>query len=665
MKRSYPALNYVAFATLLTACVHTPKPTPSSADNGASHSAKNAAAFNYSPPLQPEGASGYTDKSGWATSKFAVAAANPLATDAGYQVLKAGGSAVDAAIAVQMVLGLVEPQSSGIGGGAFLLHHDGKSTQAFDGRETAPAGVDEKLFVKADGKPMAFMEGVVGGRSVGTLGTVHMLQMAHRQHGKLAWAQLFIPAIRLATDGFKVSPRLHTLLSNEVQLKKDPVAAAYFYDAQGKAWPVGHVLQNLEYAAVLQRIAALGAKGLSQGEFAEATVQKVQQHPSNPGKLSLADLANYQTKLREPLCHDYSAQGREYRICGMPPPSSGAIAVGQILGMLEHTNASRLPLDRIKQAALIVNCVRAPCPQTIAQATADSIPSTTPHNNGLLSNTTVDYAPSADWLHLYTEAARLAFADRAQYVADPDFVSAPAGSWASLLAPEYLASRAKLIGAQANKSPAAGQPSGAKIAYASMPDQPEYGTSHISIIDGSGNALSMTTTIEDAFGARQMVNRGKGLSGGFLLNNELTDFSFAPTDAAGSPIANRVQPGKRPRSSMSPTLVFDKATGQVLMSAGSPGGSLIIHYTAKTLYGALNWGLNTQQAINLPNFAATGAPTLLEEKRFPPATVDALKARGHEVREQTLTSGLQAIQRTPAGFFGGADPRREGVVMGD
>jgi gamma-glutamyltranspeptidase / glutathione hydrolase len=611
VKRSYIALNSVALAVILSACASAP------------NSAKDTVIFNYSPPLQPEGASGYTDKPGWATSKFAVAAANPLATNAGYQVLKAGGSAVDAAIAVQMVLGLVEPQSSGIGGGAFLLHHDSKTTQAFDGRETAPAGVTEQLFIKADGKPMAFIEGVVGGRSVGAMGTVHMLEIAHRQHGKLPWAQLFRPAIRLATDGFKVSYRLHKLLSNEEQLKKDPVAAAYFYDAQSKAWPVGHVLQNPEYAAVLQRIAAQGAQALSQGEFAEATVKKVQQHPSNPGKLSLADLANYQTKLRDPLCHDYSATSREYRICGMPPPSSGAIAVGQILGILNETNAARLPLDQ--------------------------------------SN----YTPSADWLHLYTEASRLAFADRAQYVADPDFVSAPSGSWASLLAPDYLASRAKLIGPQANKAPAAGKPSGAKTAYAPMPDQPEYGTSHISIIDGWGNALSMTTTIEDAFGARQMVNRGKGLAGGFLLNNELTDFSFAPTDAAGSPIANRVQPGKRPRSSMSPTLVFDKATGQVVMSAGSPGGSLIIHYTAKTLYGVLNWGLNTQQAINLPNFAATGAPSLLEEKRFPPATIDALKARGHEVREQALTSGLQAIQRTTVGFFGGADPRREGVVMGD
>jgi gamma-glutamyltranspeptidase/glutathione hydrolase len=270
-----------------------------------------------------------------------------------------------------------------------------------------------------------------------------------------------------------------------------------------------------------------------------------------------------------------------------------------------------------------------------------------------------------DFLHHYTEASRLAFADRAQYVADPDFVQAPAGDWKSLVAPDYLASRAKLIGEQSVKVAKPGVPAGAKSAYAPMAYQIEYGTSHISIVDGFGNALAMTTTIEDAWGARQMVNRGKGLSGGFLLNNELTDFSFAPTDVEGKPIANRVQPNKRPRSSMSPTLIFDKATDQVVASVGSPGGALIIHYTAKTIYGMLNWGLNAQEAINLPNFGSLNGPTILEEKRFPAATVEALKARGHEIREVNMTSGLQGIQKTASGFFGGADPRREGVVRGD
>ncbi len=588
--------------------------------------------FAYSVPQQPEGASGYTEKPGWATTKFAVAAANPLATDAGYQVLKAGGSAIDAAIAVQMVLALVEPQSSGIGGGAFLLHANGGKVEAFDGRETAPAAADEKLFVGADGKPMVFIDGVVGGRSVGVPGTVRMLEMAHKQHGKLAWAQLFKPAITLAEGGFKVSARLATLLKTEQHLKKDPVAAAYFYKPNGEPLDVGTTLRNQPLADVLKKIAASGAKGLLEGEVARAIVTKVQSHPTNPGKLSLADLAGYQAKKREPICHDYRAQARDYRICGMPPPSSGAIAVGQILGILNHTPAATLALDT---------------------------------GMGGLPGTTGP-APSADWLHLYTEASRLAFADRAQYLGDPDFVQPPGGNWMSLLDPAYLAERAKLIaaqpGGQSMKVAKPGTPGGTKSAYAPMPEQPEYGTSHISIVDAYGNAIAMTTTIEDAFGSRQMVN-------GFLLNNELTDFSFSPTDASGAPVANRVQPNKRPRSSMAPTLVFDKATGQLVMSGGSPGGALIIHYTAKTLYGVLNWGLMPQQAINLPNFGSLNGPSLLEEKRFTPATVEALKARGAEVREMNMTSGLQAIARGQAHgkplWLGGADPRREGVVMGD
>ncbi len=565
-------------------------------------------------PNQPEGASGYTEKPGWATKKFAVAAANPLATDAGYQILKAGGSAVDAAIAVQMVLTLVEPQSSGIGGGAFLLHYNGKTTEAFDGRETAPAAVDENLFVGADGKPLPFIEGVVGGRSVGAPGVVKMLEMVHKQYGKLAWSALFSPAISLADNGFKVSPRLNTLLTFEQYLKKDPVATAYFYDVQGNPWPVGHTLKNPELAAVLKRIAAEGSRAMSQGDIAQAIIDKVQKHSSNPGKLTLQDLANYQPKKREPICTDYKANSKDYRLCGMPPPSSGAIAVAQILGILSHTHAATISLQ--------------------------------------------DSLPAPQWLHLYTEASRLAFADRAQHLGDPDFVTPPGDNWANLVAPTYLAERAKLIGEQSMKTGKPGVPGPVKVAYGLGADQPEYGTSHISIIDGFGNAISMTTTIEDAFGSRQMVK-------GFLLNNELTDFNFAPNDAEGKPTANRVQPGKRPRSSMAPTLVFDKATGEVLISGGSPGGALIIHYTAKTLYGVLNWGLNTQQAINLPNFGATGVPTLLEEKRFPSATVDYLKSKGHEVRELNMTSGLQAIQRTSTGFFGGADPRKEGVVLGD
>jgi gamma-glutamyltranspeptidase/glutathione hydrolase len=611
--------------------------------------ATNQPQFNYTAPILPEAASSYTEKPGWATKKFAVAAANPLATDAGYQILKAGGSAVDVAVAVQMVLGLVEPQSSGIGGGAFLLHQEGKPNgkmEAFDGRETAPAAATESLFMGADDKPMAFSDAVVGGRAVGVPGTVRMLEMAHKQHGKLPWATLFQPAIALAEGGFKVSPRLNTLLAGEKNLKNDPVAAAYFYDAAGAAWPVGHVLKNPAYAAVLRDIAAKGAKALHEGELAQAIVNKVRNHPTNAGQLSLQDLANYAPKKREPLCFDYKVEPEIYQICGMPPPSSGAMAIGQILGILNNTVAPQLPLES----------------------------ATMPTAAEFLS---------PEWLHLYLEASRLAFADRAQYVADPDFVAPPAGSWQDMLNPVYLAQRAKLIADKSMKTASAGIPlpyaaikTGANSAhnfkYAPMPDQPEYGTSHISIIDAAGNALAMTTTIEGAFGSMQMVSPNPALSGGFLLNNELTDFSFAPTDASGKPIANRIEPGKRPRSSMSPTLVIDKTTGQVILSAGSPGGALIIHFTAKTLYGTLNWGMNAQEAINLPNFGSLNGPSILEAKRFPPAVVTALKAKGHEIREIDMTSGLQAIERTTSsgaatydGFFGGADPRREGVVLGD
>ncbi len=597
-------------ALMLAACTSTPPPLNS--------------AFSYTAPLQPEGSSGYTEKPGWATAKFSVAAANPLATDAGYQILKAGGSAVDAAIAVQMVLSLVEPQSSGIAGGAFLMHFNGKDVEAFDGRETAPASATENILLESSGKPLAFYDAVVGGRSVGTPGAVRMLEMAHQQYGKLPWAQLFVPAIALAENGFNVSARMNALLLPEVHLKKDPVALSYFYDASGKPWPIGHLLKNPEFAAVFKLIAAGGSKALLEGEVAQAIVDKVQKHPLNPGTLAMSDLAGYQAKKREPLCYDYAVATKNYRMCGMPPPSSGTIAIGQILGMLNTTNAASFQLA-----------------------------------NGL---------PGADWLHLYTEASRLAYADRAQYLGDPDFVQPPAGNWMSLLNPDYLAARAKLIGPQSMKTATPGKPVGTRsdaASYAPMAHQPEYGTSHISVIDPFGNAIAMTTTIEDAWGSRQMVNRGKGLGGGFLLNNELTDFSFAPTDVAGAPIANRVQGGKRPRSSMAPTLVFDKATGQLVLTTGSPGGALIIHFTAKTLYGVLNWGLNMQQAINLPNFGSLNGPTLLEEKRFSPATVEALRTRGHEVRELNMTSGLHGIQRTPDGFFGGADPRREGIVMGD
>jgi gamma-glutamyltranspeptidase/glutathione hydrolase len=548
-----------------------------------------------------------------------VAAANPLATDAGHQVLRAGGSALDAAIAVQMVLGLVEPQSSGIGGGAFLLHFDGQKVTAHDGRETAPAGARGDMFME-QGKPLPFPEAVQSGHSVGVPGAVRMLEAAHRQHGRLPWAQLMQPAITLAEQGFRVSPRLHTLLQADVLLKQDPLALRFFYQADGQAWPVGHVLRNPEYAHVLRLIATQGSRALHEGPVAQAMVARTAQAP-RPGTLSLQDLASYQPRIREALCFDHTASSRAYRLCGFPPPSSGQIAIGQILGMLGNTSAEGAELAA-----------------------------------GL---------PSSDFLHRYTEASRLAFADRAQFVADPDFVQAPAGDWRTLLAPGYLRERSQLIGSQAMKAAPSGQPGGQKTSFAPMPSQTEYGTSHISVVDAQGRAVAMTTTIEAAFGSRRMVTTDPTRPGGFLLNNELTDFSLTPADAQGRPIANRVEPGKRPRSSMSPTLVFDKTTGQLLMSGGSPGGAAIIHYTAKLLTGTLHWGLNAQQAIDLPNFGSLGGPTMLEAQRFNSSTVDGLKARGHEVREMEMTSGLQAIERTPSGWFGGADPRREGVVKGD
>ncbi len=569
------------------------------------------------PPPAPEAASGYSVKPGWATERFAVAAANPLATEAGYRIVKAGGSAMDAAVAVQMVLGLVEPQSSGLGGGAFLMYWDGEHVTALDGRETAPAAVDERLFLKPDGTPMAFQDAVVGGRSVGVPGTVRLLEQAHQQFGKLPWRDLLQPAIALAEDGFEVSPRLHGLLESDPSLRNNPPAAAFYYQPDGSPWPVGHRLRNPALAALLRNIAEHGSEAFYGGANARALVVQVNTHPSNPGRMTLSDLESYQPRQREALCNLWL---QRYQVCGFPPPSSGHITQMQILGMLEQ-----LP----PQPAL---------------------------DEGV---------PSAAFLHRYTEAARLAYADRARYIADPDFVPVPGRTWNSMLAPDYLKQRAALIGPRSMGTAEPGEPGELPVAFASQPEQPEYGTSHISIVDGQGNALAMTTTIEQAFGSRLLNDGGTGLPGGYMLNNELTDFAFEPYDAMGHPVANRVEPRKRPRSSMSPTLVFDAAGNRLLASVGSPGGAAIIHFTAKTLLGMYAWGLDAQRAIDLPNFGSFNGPTVLEAGRFPASTVQSLKARGHQVNEMEMTSGLQAIQRTDNGWFGGADPRREGVVMGD
>ena len=572
-------------------------------------------------PPAPEAASGLTAKPGWRHTRQAVAAANPLAAEAGAQVLRDGGSALDAAVAAQMVLALVEPQSSGIGGGAFLLHWDGERVRAYDGRETAPAGATESLWLDEAGQPLPFATAMTSGRAVGVPGVVAMLEQAHRAHGTLPWARLVAPAITLAEAGFAISPRLHALLAADPALRDDPLARAHFYQPDGQPHPVGHRLRNPELAAVLRAVARDGAAALREGPIAHAIVAAARR-PPRPGDLRLEDLRGYQPVVREALCHDWTPAARPLRVCGFPPPGSGALAIGQILGLLARTPLAAVP--------------------------------------ALDSN-----VPSADWLHAYQEASRLAFADRAAYVADPAFVAAPGGDWSRLLAPDYLTARAARIGPRRADTAPAGQPGGTPLAHAPMPEQPEFGTSHLSVVDARGHAVAMTTTIEAAFGSRRFVSTDPTRPGGFLLNNQLSDFSFVPRDADGRPVANRVQPGKRPRSSMSPTLVFDGRTGELLMTAGSPGGALIIHYTAKALLGVWAWGLSPQAALDLPNAGTTGGPLLLETGRFPESTAAALRARGHTVQTTDMTSGAQALVRRDGVWLGGADPRREGVVAGD
>jgi gamma-glutamyltranspeptidase / glutathione hydrolase len=568
------------------------------------------------PRAAPEGASGFRSGLGAnRASRQMAAAANPLAAEAGRDILAAGGSALDAAIAMQMVLTLVEPQSSGIGGGAFLLHWDGKRVQSFDGRETAPRAVDERLFLAADGRPLPFMDAVVGGRAVGTPGVLRMLELAHKQHGRLPWARLFEPAIALAERGFAMSPRLHTLLAAEKALARSPAARDHFYAGDGSPRTVGTLVRNPALALTLRQIARDGADAFYRGPIADDIIAAVRGHPVNPGMLSRADLAEYRAVERPPLCSDY----RQWRICGMGPPSSGGLAIAQMLGMLErHDLAAQAP-------------GAGPAPQPTAQA-----------------------------VHLMSEAARLAYADRALYVADPDFV--PLDTRA-LVDPAYLRARSALIGERSMGRASAGVPPGAPTALAPDASPPRVATSHLSAVDRFGSAISMTTSIEDAFGARVMVR-------GFLLNNQLTDFSFAPREG-NVPIANRVQPGKRPRSSMAPTLVFDRASGDLVATLGSPGGSQIINYVAKTLVGVLDWRMSIDAAIALPNFGSRNGPTELEQGQAAASLADALRARGHDVRLVPMTSGLQGIVRLrdgsgrQAGWAGGADPRREGVAVGD
>ncbi len=562
----------------------------------------------------PEVATGLQEKQGWTSKKFMVAAANPLAADAGYQMLKKGGSAIDAAIATQLVLNLVEPQSSGIGGGAFVMYFDGKQVQAFDGRETAPAAANERLFQDANGQALSREAGIVGGRSVGAPGLLRVAEMVHRQHGKLPWKVLFEPAIKLAEEGFAVSPRLNALLRyDQRRLQTDPTAAAYFLDKDHNPWPVGHLLKNPAFAATLKEIAQNGADAFYKGHIAKDIADKVHAHKTNPGLLTEQDIAGYQPKLRPAVCSDY----RSYTVCGMPPPSSSGIAIAQMLGILETRDMSKY----------------APV-------------------NGELT---------VEGIHLFSEAGRLAYADRNRYAADTDFVPLPGRGVASLIDKAYLKQRAALIGDRSMGVAPAGTPPDMKVAWGTDNAIEQPATSHIVAVDAQGNGISMTTSIEDAFGSRQMVD-------GFMLNNHLTDFSFDSRDKDG-PIANRVEAGKRPRSAMSPTLVFDKASKKLVLVVGSPGGPSIINYVAKVLVGTLDWGLNVQQAIALPNFGSKNGPTELEAGRIAPATAEALRMRGHAVRIFDQNSGLHGIMRMnvkgESVWFGGADPRREGVARGE
>lgn len=550
----------------------------------------------------PEAPTGRTSRSVGTAARDMVAAANPLAAQAGRDILARGGSAVDAAVAVQLVLNLVEPQSSGIGGGAFMIFWDGKTMATLDGRETAPAAAKPERFLGSDGKPMKFYEAVVGGRSVGVPGTLRLLESAHRNWGKLPWPQVIEPAARLAEEGFAISPRLNGLLTQEKYLQNDPVARAYFYDADGKPKAVGTVLKNPAFAQTLRTIADKGADAFYTGEIAQDIVATVSGHATNPGDMTLEDLKGYKVQEREALCGNY----RTYRICGMGPPSSGQVAVQQIMGILETQDMASMK-------------------------------------------------PGPDAVHWIAEAGRLAYADRALFLADPAFVSVPVKG---LTDPGYLKSRAALIDPNRSMGKAKpGDPPFQKTFLWGASDGIEFGTSHISIVDRDGNAVSMTTTIEDGFGARLMTKSG------FLLNNELTDFSFATTED-GKPIANRVEAGKRPRSSMAPTIVLD-GSGKLHAVVGSPGGSLIINYVAKTLVGILDWKLDPQSAADLPNTGSRNGPTELEAGTEAEGWKAALEAKGHEVKLIDQNSGIHAIVVTPSGLIGGADSRREGVAIGN
>ena len=576
----------------------------------ATASARATATPSSKEDIAPEAATGLRDVDAATAGHFMVAAANPHAAAAGRAVLREGGSAVDAAVAMALVLTLVEPQSSGIGGGAFLLHYDakGKQVRAYDGRETAPAAASGELFLDKRGNPRKFYDAVIGGLSVGVPGELRMLEMAHKKHGKLPWKRLFEPAIKLAAEGFELSPRLYALLDRNRYLRGMKVARKHYYQDNGKPYPVGHKLRNPALANTLLLIAEGGAKAFYEGPIADDIVAATRNARKNPGRLTKKDLAGYKAVERTAVCRPY----RQYRVCGMPPPTSGGVTTLQILGMLQRFDMKQYQ------------------------------------------------AGSVDSVHLVSEASRLAFADRGLYLADSDFVKVPVEA---LLAPAYLEKRSKLISSdKALDQPSAGSGPGL-TASRWAPDQSSEvpATSHLVAVDKEGHVVSMTASIESAFGSHVMVR-------GFLLNNELTDFSFVPS-ADGKPVANRVQPNKRPRSSMAPIIVLDKTDNRFHLAVGSPGGSRIIGFVTRVLVDVLDHRLPLQKALSRPHFANRNGPTELErmpgQQEWLTRTKKGLEARGHQVRVGDMTSGLHAIIRTEKGYVGAADPRREGVVLGE
>ncbi|MEQ8328762.1 gamma-glutamyltransferase [Parvibaculum sp.] len=538
---------------------------------------------------------------------FMIAAANPYASEAGAAMLRKGGSAVDAAIAVQAVLSLVEPESSGLAGGAFMLHYDEKSgdVAAYDGRETAPMGATPALFLDDEGEPLPFLEAMIGGSSVGTPGVVKMLWLAHEEYGKLEWAELFQPAIKLAEGGFTVAPKLAEAIARDPVLMQMPVAQDYFYrvNAEGMRVPAaeGDVLKNPAYAETLKIIAAKGWKGFYEGPVAEEIVTTVQNAPRRPGTLALSDFASYEAKKREPVCAAY----RDYRVCSMPPPTSGGLTTLQILGILGNYDLKGMG------------------PMTLTA------------------------------VHFIAEAEKLAYADRDKYIGDPDFVDVPVDE---MLDSAYLESRANEIDASYSMGKAEPGRLADERAMNWGMNQPVDmpSTSHFSILDSNGNVVSMTTSVEGPFGSHLMA-------GGMMLNNQLTDFSFAP-EQDGKPVANAVAPGKRPRSSMTPVIVFDE-DGAFRAAVGSPGGSRIIGYVTQTLIALIDWDMDMVAAVGLPRFLDRNGPLEIEAGTPLEQMTPQLEELGHRVEARPAISGLHGILVMPDGLDGAADPRRDGNVV--